>query len=788
MNKRVLSYLVMGAFALIAGTMAQAQSTYSNAVAALGPVAYWPLNETTAPSGGLYVATNSGALGAAGNGYYETWWQTNGVSNALISSNSIVHIAGAIAGDSDTALQQGVIGQYVVIPRFTNGVVNSAVTMTAPFTIETWVFPTNNTANQLKPILAEGFNNVQATNLGYVTQTDGTSIGMFSGFIYFNTWNGAGTKIEIDTTALALNKWYHVVAIFDGTIMRLYTNGVQVGTTRTPVTANGTNYVVDLVSPLIIGGGNELGISGGANVPFGGAIDEVAIYNTALTASQVTTHYANGTNSARATSYATAIGADSPKIYLRLDEPAFAGAAAPATYPTANNYGSLASAANGNYLPGATPGVAGPAYSGFGSPSYAVALNGFNAGVDVGGGSLPAALNPTTNQPLSVAVWFKGNPSDCVGRFQTLVGHSDSSWRLNLDLNAGVQFNPGNGPQLQFASVADELTNGMFVNDGNWHMATGVSDGTNDFLYIDGLLAKSGNAVAANSGKLFDVILGGDPQYLAPQPVANGSGGGRWFDGSLAQVAFFTNALTGAQIQGLYSAAGVPPYLWLQPKSTTNNAGANVTIPAGAHGSSPLGYQWYQNGLPVAGQTNASLAYAPAVVGNTGTYQLIVTNNYGAVTSSVVTLFLFGAPLIQQQSVTDIQVFAGASPKLQVTAAGAPPISYQWNSNGVAILNATNSAYVVTNVQASATYTCALTNFIGAASPAFNPVTVTVLPDPTAPYPLAVLADKPAAYFRLDEAGGTTAYDYAGGNNAVYTNVSLGQPGYNSLAPVPSEL
>jgi hypothetical protein len=643
MNQRVLSYLMLGALALFVGLEAQAQSTYSNAVAALSPVAYWPLNETTAPSGGLYVATNSGTLGAAGNGYYETWWQTNGVSNALVSSNSIVHIAGAIAGDSDTALQQGAIGQYVVIPRVTNGVANSAVTLTAPFSIEMWVYPTNG-ASGLKPILAEGFNNVQVTNLAYATLTQGVTIGQYNTTIYFNTFNGAGTKTEIDTvTTLAMNKWYHLVATFDGTTMKLYTNGVQVnpGNSVNPPVANGANYVPDPVSPLIIGGGNELGISGGANVPFGGAIDEVAIYHTTLTAGQVTTDYKYGTNSARTASYAQAIGSNSPAIYLRLDEPAFAGAAAPGTYPTANNYGSLAAAANGNYLPGATPGVAGPAYSGFGSPSYAVALNGFNAGVDVGGGSLPSALNPTNSQPVTVAAWFKGNPSDCVGRFQTIVGHSDSSWRLNLDLNAGVQFNPGNGPLLQFANVTDELLNGMFVNDGNWHLVAGVSDGTNDFLYIDGLLAKSGTAVGTNAGSLFDVILGGDPQYMAPQTIANGAGGGRWFDGSLAQVAFFTNALTGSQVQGLYSAAGVPPAIRVQPTSQGLNAGTTASIATTISGSTPMTFQWYQNSLPASGQTNGSLTFSPVTTGSAGSYYLIATNNFGSVTSSVAQITVF---------------------------------------------------------------------------------------------------------------------------------------------------
>ncbi|HLX70997.1 MAG TPA: LamG-like jellyroll fold domain-containing protein, partial [Verrucomicrobiae bacterium] len=643
MIKRIAVSIGTAALALVAAVSARAQS-YSNAVQALNPVAYWPLAESTAP-GSLYVATNSGTLGAAGNGYYETWWQTNGNPGLLTNGNSIVHIAGAITGDSDTAMQQGAVGQYVVIPRTTNGVFNPGVTLTAPFSIEAWVFPTNGTANQLKPILVEGFNTVLATNLNNdiapVATYGGASIGMFSSFIYFNTFN-FGTKNEIDTATLPLNKWYHIVATFDGTTMRLYTNGVQVATKAPAANAFGQRYTPDLVSPLIIGGGNELGISGGANVEFGGGIDEVAIYNSVLSQAQVTSHFTTGTNASRATPYAQVVQGDSPAIYLRLDEPSFTGPALAAS-PVANNYGSLGVSANGFYLPGTTPGIAGPPYTGFGSSSLGVALNGFNAGVDVGGGALPAQLNPTGNQPMSVAAWFRGNPSDAVGRFQEIVGHSDSGWRFGFDNNDGTRFNPGNGPELQFSSVNDVLLSGAFVNDGNWHFIAGVSDGTNDSLYIDGLLVKTGTSVGAVTGSTQDVILGGDPQYLAPQPLSIG-GGGRWFDGSLAQVAFFTNALSGSQLAGIYNAAGVPPAIRVQPSSQNLFSGNNASIPAIAIGSGPLSYQWYTTGnSPVSGQNTSALTFTPATAGNAGSYYLMVANTFGAVTSSVVQVTVAGA-------------------------------------------------------------------------------------------------------------------------------------------------
>ena len=50
-------------------------------------------------------------------------------------------------------------------------------------------------------------------------------------------------------------------------------------------------------------------------------------------------------------------------------------------------------------------------------------------------------------------------------------------------------------------------------------------------------------------------------------------------------------------------------------------------------------------------------------------------------------------------------------------------------------------------------------------------------------YEAAVAASGPAAYWRLGESSGTTAFDYMGGHDAVYNDVTLGVPGYSSSDP-----
>lgn len=783
MKKRTV--VLLAALAVIPCAISQAQSAYSNAVMALNPVAYWPLAETTAPSAdSVYVATNLGTAQASGNGYYETWWTNSGSGFALMDVNNTVHTPGMIASDSDTAMKCGGTGQYLVIPRATNGVANPALVLQAPFSVEFWV--RINSTNAQRQILTEGGNNVEFPDYGNAIGAGGIEIGINKNHFYWKTYNGpggvsGGTSLAAPNDPNFSNAVDHVVMTFDGAKKTIYVNGVSVvSSTLTSKNSQGQVYVPDAVSPLIIGQGTELGTFGGVS-PFDGSVDEFAIYPFVLSTTSIANHYMTGTNPAPATSYVQTVLADSPTIYLRLGEPAFTGPDLN-SLPVATNYGSLGTSANGFYQPGTVPGIPGPAFSGFGPQSYAVALNGFNGGVDVGGGALPTELNPTGNQPLTVMAWFRGNPADAGPRIQELVGHGTNSYRLGLDTVPANYFNPGAGPQISVSTNNGNMQlAGMDLNDGQWHLAAGVSDGTNDYLYLDGLLVSSGASVTNIPGNPRDLILGGDPYFLGPLPSATqGFRGGLFYDGSLAQVAYFTNALTGDQIQQVFSAANVPPVIHEQPapSNTVTTVGTSVTYSNTVSGSSPIHYQWYTtNDVAVAGKTNQNLAFLSTVTGDTGAYYLVATNAYGAVTSSIVSLTVEGPPIVTEASPSDVQVFAGSSPSLNITVSGTPPFTYQWSQNGTAIPDATNANYVVTAGSLGATI------YIGAASNALGAVfvtnTVTVLAAPTAPYPAAVLADGPMAYFRLDESAGTTAYDYVGGNNGIYTNVLLGQSGYS---------
>ena len=159
------------------------------------------------------------------------------------------------------------------------------------------------------------------------------------------------------------------------------------------------------------------------------------------------------------------------------------------------------------------------------------------------------------------------------------------------------------------------------------------------------------------------------------------------------------------------------PTITNQPSSLTNNAGTQVSFNVAAIGS-PLGYQWYKgaaklaDGGNISGSQTATLNLAAAFGGDAGLYSVVVSNAYGSITSTVVSLVVID-PVITNQPLSQLvnipQPFA-----LNVGAVGTS-LAYQWQQNGMNLAGATGTSYTVTNSQASDTgnYTLVVSNTFG---------------------------------------------------------------------------
>ena len=146
--------------------------------------------------------------------------------------------------------------------------------LAGPLTIEAWIYPTS-----WKSAVYQGcIINKEGINFqGYMLRCGA------NGTLNFNIGTGSTWK-ELNSASgtLVLNTWQHVAGVFDGTQLKIYVNGVQVGSTLSYTGAVATNDTI----PLEIGRSH---LYHDRNFP--GKIDEVRVWNMALSASDITANY-----------------------------------------------------------------------------------------------------------------------------------------------------------------------------------------------------------------------------------------------------------------------------------------------------------------------------------------------------------------------------------------------------------------------------------------------------------------------------------------------------------------
>jgi len=230
------------------------------------------------------------------------------------------------------------------------------------------------------------------------------------------------------------------------------------------------------------------------------------------------------------------------------------------------------------------------------------------------------------------------------------------------------------------------------------------------------------------------------------------------------------------------------PAISVAPTNLTVAAGNNAVFNATVTGSAPLVYQWRKsgsnlaNGSGIFGATSNVLTLTSVSVGSAGNYTLLVTNAYGAVTSSIAALTVLLPPAITVSTVTNRLAECGNNTNVfSITATGAAPLGIQWSLDNVPVPGATNAGLTLTNLHLpNHAITVIVTNPYGSAT---NNAIVTVLD--TLPPVLALSGGNPI-YVELGGAftdPGATASDVCAGTVPVVVtgSVNLGLVGTNTL-------
>ena len=494
-RKRVVLVVAVG---LVASGLVPAQSLlrsasadpaddYAAAVLDDGPVAYYRLDETSGDAAG----------DSSGN-----------VKHGALVDSPVLAQPGAMAGSESVTFSAG---DRIDVPQ--------QDFFDTSFTFEAWVKTTSTASSpdyEGEPAL---------TIFGDHTNNVWTSFGVNGGVLQLSRFSiqANAWQYVYGTTAINDGEWHHVAATSyeANNTGYVYVDGYLDGTGTINV------YATDMAAVNRIGAGYN-NLDG-----FTGSLDEVALYNYALSPGRVLAHFSGGGGQADPVGdYDTEITADSPAVYYRLAE---------TSGSTAHDVS--ANAHHGTFAGDVTLGVGGSLP---GATNLAATL--------ASGGRIALSPLDFAEVSLSVEAWVKTASTDATSAYEgnpalTVFGDYSATVWFAFGINGGrvrlARHGLGSGSNWQFVDGVS------LVNDGQWHHIAATSNATTGVgsVYVDGILEASG-----------PITVTGD-DLAAVTRIGTGYGDQDPFEGTIDEIAVYPGALSSTRIRAHYRASDRIPTL-----------------------------------------------------------------------------------------------------------------------------------------------------------------------------------------------------------------------------------
>ena len=431
-----------------------------------------------------------------------SWWPGDGNANDIVDGNH-----GILSGDA-TATADGMVGQafsfdgtgdFVEVPH------NANLNL-AQFSVDAWVFidPALN-AGQINAFV--GKSNGAGGGGGFWLIHDDrrlpASIDNTTNALRFTVLGGPGISSDASLkNAVPEAGFYHLAGVFDGSQARLYLNGTLAATG--PVIAG----VLFNTLPLRIGAMKDIGF--GSDDRFEGLIDEVELFDRALTEAEIKAIFEAGSAG------------------KRKPQPVEPPAGMISWWPGDGHAQDIVDGNDGALQNGATfaQGMVGQAFS----------FDGVNDFVDT-----QATVGLTGAQARSIDLWVN-IAADGGGLGAIPVGYgfagTDQLFALAITKPGGGL---SGGRNVFFSGFFNDLLGFMPISLNTWHHIAVTYDGTTLAIYVDGVL----DASALKSLGTIDSVLSMGKAI---------SGGWTPFNGLIDEVELFDRALTEAEIKAIFEA------------------------------------------------------------------------------------------------------------------------------------------------------------------------------------------------------------------------------------------
>jgi hypothetical protein len=267
----------------------------------------------------------------------------------------------------------------------------------------------------------------------------------------------------------------------------------------------------------------------------------------------------------------------------------------------------------------------------------AASFDGTNAYVDLGSGPHTSLLN--FGGQITLEAWVQPAASQPNANGDIIAKGYDSGANYN-ELELSVDYDYAAMPYSEYFAFHGGTYNSTAGGQGA--NGTATSDvWTHVVLTYDGEywnMYQNGQYI----GFAYDSVGALDWPQIWAIGAGTADGASRKFAGDICQVAIYNYALTPDQVQAHYAAGtniiNTTPIITSEPTSQWVYTNQTTSFSVTAESTSQLSYQWQKGTMALAGQTNAALTLTDVQLADSGNYSVVITNVYGAVTSSVANL------------------------------------------------------------------------------------------------------------------------------------------------------